>query len=225
LESPLVDLVVVARSCAGSLESVLAALPPRTVRTVIVVDNGSNDQTPLVARDFGAVVLFEGTAGYGAACRRAIAHLEGLPRPPDIVVVMGGDGADDPADIPALLAPMADGAELVIGVADHDRVGGATARVAIGLIGVIYRQKFAGLGRFRAIRFPALVALGLIERGDAFLVEMQVKGLTFGLRIAEVEVSRRPAMVAPEPGSARLKRRVSSTGRVLFQILRHATVR
>lgn len=225
-QAPLVDLVIIARSCAGSLESLLSEVPSRLLRSVIVVDNASTDSTSLVARDAGCVVLYEPTVGFGAACRRAISHLESLPRPPDVVVLMGGDGAEDPADIATLLAPMAEGAELVIGSPEGEDAGppAATERVALGLIGVIYRQKFSGLGRFRAIRFPALVALGLAERGDAFHVEMQIKALTFGLRIAEVPVNARPARVSPDP-SKRLKRAMSSTSRVLFQILRHATVR
>src|SRR5436190_2110149 len=75
-----------------------------------------------VERDAGAVLLFEASVGYGNACRRAVAHLESLPRPPDVVVFLAADGSCDPADIAALLAPIREvGAELVIGV----RRGGA----------------------------------------------------------------------------------------------------
>jgi glycosyltransferase involved in cell wall biosynthesis len=228
----LVDLVVVARNCAGSLGGTLAALPPRELRSTVVVDSGSSDATALVARDAGAVVLFEPTTGYGSACRRAIAHLESLPRPPDVVVFLAGDGSADPADILTLLAPVrADGAELVIGVRQPDaadpRADGAhRERVALGLIGLIYRHQFADMGPSRAIRFPALVALGLTDRGNGWNAEMQVKALRYGLRIAEVPVAYR-APLAGAHGSrvAELKDRMSSTGRILFQILRHATAR
>jgi len=222
-----VDLVVVARNCAGSLGATLAALPPRELRSVVVVDSGSTDATPLIARDAGAVLLHERVAGYGAACRRAIAHLESLPRPPDAVVFMSGDGSVDPADLPALVSPIrSGGAELVIGVAPRGSTeGGAADRVALGLIGLLYRQKFGGLGAFRALRFPALVALGLSDRGDAWNVEMLVKAVRLGLRIAEVPVSLRDSNLMPVSRTAELRQAVSSTGRMLFQILRHATAR
>ena len=221
----MVDLVVVAHDCAGSLAATMAALPARELRSVVVVDAGSTDATPLVARDAGAVLLHERSAGYGAACRRAIVHLESLPSPPDAVVLMAGDGSDDPAEIPALLAPIrSGGAELVVGVA-HEGAGGAADRVALGLIGLLYRQRFGGLGAFRAVRFPALVALGLSERGDAWNVEMTVKGVRLGLRIAEVPVSPRVIHLLPGSRAAELRHSVSSTGRMLFQILRHATAR
>ncbi len=231
-EPLVVDLVVVARNCAGSLGPTLAALPARELRCVVVVDAGSTDATPLVARDAGAVLLHERAAGYGAACRRAITHLENLPRRPDAVVFMPGDGSVDSADIPALIAPIrSGGAELVVGVPPRGPdggggvVAGAADRVALGLIGLLYRQKFGGLGAFRAVRFPALVALGLSDRGEAWNVEMQVKAVRLGLRIAEVAVAPRVIELLPGSRAAELRQTVSSTGRRLLQILRHATAR
>jgi glycosyltransferase involved in cell wall biosynthesis len=220
-----VDLVIVAHNCAGSLGAMLAALPARELRSAVVVDSASTDATSLVARDAGAVLLHEPTEGYGAGCRRAIAHLEALPRPPDVVVFLSADGSDDPRDIGRLLEPIrAGGAELVL--VDRRPVDGeakpaAGDRLALGLIGLLYRHQFADLGRFRAIRFPALVALGLSDRGDAWSVEMQVKALRFGLRIAEVAVASRARPARAEGVRASL----SKTGRKVFQILRHATAR
>jgi glycosyltransferase involved in cell wall biosynthesis len=226
LEPLVVDLVIAAHNCAGSLGATLAALPARELRSVVVVDSASTDATPLVARDAGAVLLHEPSEGYGAACRRAIVHLEALPRPPDVVVFLSADGSDDPRVIGQLLEPMRGpgGAELVLvdrQPADGEYRPGAGDRLALGLIGLLYRHQFADLGRLRAIRFPALVALGLSDRGEGWNVEMQVKALRFGLRIAEVavEAMNRPA----RPGGMRAS--LSSTGRKVFQILRHATAR
>ncbi len=222
----MVDLVIAAHNCAGSLGAILAALPARELRSVVVVDNGSTDATSLVARDAGAVLLHEPAHGYGAACRRAISHLESLPRPPDVVVFMSSDGGDDPADIARLLEPIrGGGAELVL-VDRRDAGGegrpGAGDRLALGLIGLLYRHQFADLGRFRAIRFPALVALGVSDRGEGWNTEMQVKALRFGLRIAEVAASPRHR---PARAGEGVRASLSSTGRKVFQILRHATAR
>jgi glycosyltransferase involved in cell wall biosynthesis len=217
-----VDLVIPAHNCAGSLGATLAALPSRELRSVVVVDSASTDATSLVARDAGAVLLHEQGPGYGAACRRAISHLEALPRPPDVVVFMSSDGSDDPADIARLLLPIRSGsAELVLVDPSHGRGPAAGDRLALGLIGLLYRHQFADLGRFRAIRFPALVALGLSDRGDGWNVEMQVKALRLGLRIDEVTASPRSRPARADSVRASL----SSTGRKVFQILRHATAR
>ena len=176
------DLVIAAHNCAGSLGATLAALPARELRSVVVVDSASTDATALVARDAGAVLLHEPAHGYGAACRRAIGHLESLPRPPDVVVFLSSDGSDPPGEIPLLLEPIRSGsAELVLASPDRsERRRGD--RLALGLIGLLYRHQFADLGRFRAIRFPALVALGVSDRGEGWNTEMQVKALRFGLR-------------------------------------------
>lgn len=194
----------------------LSALPARRVRSVVVVDHGSRDHTSQVARDRGAVVLRE-SGGYGAACRRAIVHLETLPRAPDAVAFVDPAGRADPAALPALLEPLEAGMELALAVAGP---GAAPDRLAVGLIGVLYRHQFAGVDAFRAIRFPALVALGLSDRGTGWNVEMQVKALRLGLKIAEVPVAARA-----DAGDRRARGRLATTGRSLFQILRHATAR
>ncbi len=219
-----VDAVIPARDCADTLGEVLAAIPPRTLRSVLVVDNGSTDLTAQVALDAGAVVRREPYGGYGAACRRAISHFEALPTPPDVVVFMAGDGTDDPADIPALVAPICnDNAELVIGV--RQRVPALGARVALKLIGALYRHRYEDLGPFRAIQFPALIALGLSDRGRGFHVEMQVKAIRYGLRIAEVSL-RHASRISDQAGRLRgIAGSAEATGRMFFQILRHAAAR
>lgn len=223
-----VDVLVVARDHAHVLPATLAEIPMRHIRSVVVVDNGSTDSTASVAHDAGAVVLREPRVGHGAACLRAIAHLAALPRPPDAVVFLAPDGSDDPAEIPRLLEPVrADNAELVIGV--RPPPGSALRRhrprLVLGLIGAIYRHRFESLSPYRAIRFPALVALSLSDRGSAFHLEMQVKALKLGLHVAELPVSARPVAAAPPRPVARLTRSVNTAGRSLFHILRHATTR
>ena len=69
-----------------SLPLVLAALPP--VGRVIVVDNGSTDDSASVAELHGASVVPEPRRGYGSACLAGIKAAEsqttdGFPDPPD----------------------------------------------------------------------------------------------------------------------------------------------
>ena len=130
------DAVVPAHDAATTIGAVLAGLPLRRFRSAIVVDNASSDATAAIARDHGAVVLREGEVGYGAACLTALAHLAQLPRPPDVVVFIPGDGSADPADVPALLPPILDdNAELVIGVRRFTGGGrpGARTRATVRL--------------------------------------------------------------------------------------------
>lgn len=225
----LVDAIVPARNEAATVAAVVAAMP-RVLRSVVVVDNASSDATARSAEDAGAIVVREPRVGYGAACLRGVAHLSTLPRPPDVVVFCAGSGSDDPAEIPNLLQPLRDNLfDLVIG----SRVlGGDALRsrqkagnlVAVHLIQAIYGHKYTDLGPFRAIRYPALIALGMRDGGYGWLVEMQVKALKTGLRIAEVPVSWRA------PGGHRalteeMRETLGAGTKVLFQIFRHATAR
>jgi hypothetical protein len=218
-----VDAVIAARDAAATLPDVLARLPLRQLRSVVVVDQASRDATSAIARDAGALVLRESRGGYGAACLTAIAHLAALPEPPATVAFVPADGRADAADLLSLLAPIADGsAELAIGV----RARGAPIRerVVVGLIRAVYRHQFHDLGPMRAIRFPALIALGMSDRGGGWDVEMQVRALKLGLAIAEVPVTagtaaRTRTLPHAAAGAA------AAGGRSLFHILRHATMR
>ena len=67
------------------IEEVLRRMPGY-VDEVIVVDNGSTDQTPHVAASYGAKVVREDVRGYGRAYKKGFAHATG-----DIVVTLDGD--------------------------------------------------------------------------------------------------------------------------------------
>ncbi len=214
-----VDVVVPARNAESALPGQLALLTSRDVRSVIVVDRGSSDGTAGIARDRGAIVLREPSGGYGASCQRAMAHFTELPEPPDVVLFVPADASMREGDLAALLSPIGDkDAELTIGVRG---AGGALRdKVVLGLIEAVYRHRFHDAGPVRAIRYPALVALGMSDRGDGWNVEMLVRGLKLGLGVMEVAVG---------DGSPRTRLGVREAavagGRSLFHILRHATVR
>ena len=208
---PLIDVVVPARDDAATLAALLAGIPHRAIRSTVVVDRASNDRTVEVARDAGALVLHEHTGGYGAACARALAHFSSLPRVPDVVVFVPGDRAAAAPAIPTLVAPIADrGVELVLGVETGKRR--VAEKLVTGLIETVYRHRWTGVGPVRAGKFPALVALGMRDRGAGWDVEMLVRAVKLGLSCDEVVL----------PGD-KSDDRVS--GRALLHILRHATMR
>jgi glycosyltransferase involved in cell wall biosynthesis len=67
---------------------------------IIVIDDGSEDKTSLIADQAGAKVLKHPyNIGNGAAVKTGIRHAEG-----NVIVMLDGDGQHDPADIPRLLA-------------------------------------------------------------------------------------------------------------------------
>ena len=67
---------------------------------VVVVDNGSTDDTAAIARAGGATVVSEPRRGYGYACWAGIRAAVDA----EVIVLLDGDAADDPADLPRILA-------------------------------------------------------------------------------------------------------------------------
>jgi glycosyltransferase involved in cell wall biosynthesis len=83
---------------------------------IVVVDDGSSDGTADVLRRLKSrvarlrVILFRRNFGQTAALQAGIAHARG-----DVLITMDGDGENDPADIPKLLAALEKGVDMVCG--------------------------------------------------------------------------------------------------------------
>ena len=194
-----------------ALPYVLREIPRPPVRRVVVADNGSTDATAEVAVENGAEVVHEPERGYGAACLRALAHLDSDP--PDIVVFLDGDYSDHPDELPSLIQPILEGrADVVIGsratgrrergaLTPQQRVGNAIASTALGLL---YGVRYTDLGPFRAVRWETLEHLQMCDRNYGWTVEMQIKAARQRIPYCEVPVSyRRRIGVSKVSGTVR----------------------
>lgn len=84
------------------------------VDKVVVVDDGSSDNTAEIAQSLGAfVVRHAKNLGYGAALRSCFYTAQELGA--DAMVVIDSDGQHNPDEIPKLLTPLKQGFDLVIG--------------------------------------------------------------------------------------------------------------
>jgi glycosyltransferase involved in cell wall biosynthesis len=196
MPAPRISVVIPALNEESSLPLVLQSIVRFGLHEIVVVDNGSTDRTAEVARSAGARVIREPRRGYGSACLAGIAALDR----PDMVVFLDADHSDDPADLAAVLAPIAEGrADLVIGsrVLGTREPGALLPQAIIGnwiatrLIAVLWGVRFTDLGPFRAIRADALARLDMRDRDFGWTVEMQVKAARAGLRCVEVPVAYR----------------------------------
>ena len=109
-------IAVPAHNEEASLPDTLAELAASAPRLdVVVVDDGSEDATAEVARSAGVPVLvLPVNLGVGAALQTAFRYA--LEEGYDVTVQLDADGQHDPADLPALLAPvLEDRADLSIG--------------------------------------------------------------------------------------------------------------
>jgi glycosyltransferase involved in cell wall biosynthesis len=180
---------------AESIASVVAEMPRHVVDRVIVADGGSTDGTPDKARAAGAEVIAVGR-GYGLACLKGAQAADTA----SIVVFMDGDGADDPAAMHVLVAPVRSGAYdfVIASRALGEREPGSMAwhqllagRIAGILTRLLYGVRYTDMCAYRAIRRDTLLALGMCELTYGWNLEMQMRVARAGLRVLEVPVSYR----------------------------------
>jgi len=220
-----VTVIIPTRNEAQAIGRVLADIPSEMVNEVIVVDNHSSDDTPAIAARMGARVISEDRRGYGQACLTGIASAT----TPDVVVFLDGDYSDRPAELPLLLAPIAEGrADITIGSRIRGpRTAGALPWhslfgnwLAARLISNLFGLKISDLGPFRAARADALRAIGLEETTYGWAVELILKGASRGFRIVEVPVSYHPR-IGKSKISGTVKGTIGATWFILSRIARY----
>jgi len=180
-----------------TLSMVLGDIRKELVDEVVVVDNGCSDRTPLIAREWGATLLFEPRKGYGYPCLKGIEYLKG--ENPDVVVFLDGNYSDHPDEIIKLIDPIVkEDFDLVLGsrVMGKSEKGALRFPVRFGnllattLIRIFYGFKYTDLGPFRAIKFNRLLDLDMKDN-LAWTIEMQLKAVKRNYKIIEVPVSYR----------------------------------
>lgn len=172
-------IVVFCKNEAGMLGKLLAGMPRKIAGVkkieVCVLDDGSNDGSPDIARKHSAVVMADG-AGKGLAFRFRQAVDLALAQKADIMATIDGDMQYLPKDIPAIVAPVVEGrADLAAADRFTDPQTGRQFRPAnmplgkyIGnklgtkVIGRLSKQKFRDVtSGFRAYNREALFALNV----------------------------------------------------------------
>jgi glycosyltransferase involved in cell wall biosynthesis len=221
IQRPLVVIPAVdeEESIGGVLAAVRAANPGISI---VVVDDGSHDETARIAREAGSPVLSHATnIGVGGAMRTGFlyAHLGGF----DAVIQVDGDGQHDPAHIPAILAGLKD-FDVVVGnrfgpgsTYDMGRLRRTAARLLSRVVSIHVRRGisdatsgFRGTGP-RAIRMFAH-HYPTEYLGDT--VESLVLAAKAGLSVGEVPVGMGPR-TAGNP-SQNLVKSVGHLARALF---------
>jgi glycosyltransferase involved in cell wall biosynthesis len=185
------DVVLPMLDEAEAIEAVLAAMPAGY--RPIVVDNGSTDGSPELARAAGALVVSEPQRGFGAACWAGLEAADA-----DVVCFMDADGSLDPGDLPTVADPVLAGtADLVLAARDaqrgawppHARLANRYLAHQVGRrTGVDLRD----LGPMRAMGREALLGLGMEDRRFGWPLEMVLRAGAAGWRIEEVTVPYRP---------------------------------
>lgn len=159
---------------------------------ILVVDDGSTDNTRHVATMYKATVLSNGkNQGKGYALRKGFQHAQG-----DIIVTVDADGAHKPKEIPNLIQPLFNGVDITAGsrfigprkdsTSRLNRLGNILFNIVIMILtGKLITDSQTG---FRAFKRHALLRVGLQSIGYEIETEVTVKGLKNGFVVREVPI-------------------------------------
>jgi glycosyltransferase involved in cell wall biosynthesis len=168
-------------------------------KQIIVVDDGSTDGTADIADEWrngrdDVIVLRKPQGGKGSAIRLAIPHIEG-----DIAVIQDADLEYDPADVPALIEPITQGAaDVVFG----SRLSGGRPqraymfwhlvgnRVLSLITNVLYNTTLRDMETgYKAFRSDVLRSLELSQNDFGIEPELTAKVCKRKLRIYELPIA------------------------------------
>ena len=187
-----VSLVIPTLNEAQNLPHVFARLPLHEVFEVIVVDGHSVDDTQAVARELHPatrIVLQDGV-GKGDALACGFAAARG-----DIIVMLDADGSTDPAEIPAYLDALFDGADVAKGSrflpeAGSEDITGVRAlgnRCLTGIVNLLFGTRYTDLCYgYNAFWSEILPTLDVSCNGFEVETLINVRIAKAGMKVTEV---------------------------------------
>jgi glycosyltransferase involved in cell wall biosynthesis len=160
---------------------------------VIVVDNGSTDGSPEIARDAGARVINEQRRGYGSAYAAGFAAARG-----EYIVMGDGDDTYDFDEVARFVEPLRSGADMVMGSRFKGRIhkGAMPALhryvgnpVLTGILNLFYQTGVSDAHcGMRGLRREVLERMDLRTPGMEFASEMVIRASKAGLQIEEIPI-------------------------------------
>ena len=205
---------------AGSIAGVVEGCKAHAA--VVVIDDGSSDDTGRVAEEAGAEVLSMPTnEGKGAALQQGFAHA--IAAGCDAVITLDGDGQHDPAEIPSFLAAARDDPvlDMVIGCRMQDPAGMPwlrlmTNRVMSAVVSWLCGQRVLDTQcGYRLMRTRMLRRLSLRATHYDIESELLVQACRSGSKVVEIPVR---TIYAGQESKIRV---VRETGKFLALVWRH----
>jgi glycosyltransferase involved in cell wall biosynthesis len=204
-------VVMPAYNAAKTLRITYADLPPALVDQVILVDDGSSDDTVKIARELG-LELFVHNRNYGYGANQKTCYREALKAGADIIVMVHPDYQYDPKLLPKIVEPIENNeADVVLGsrlmAGNPMRQGMPWWKYVSNRFLTFLENQTFGLRLseyhtgYRAYRREALETVNLETNSDNFLFDQEIiaQFVDCGVRIREVPV---PARYFPEASSA-----------------------
>lgn len=164
------------------------------LQNILIIDGGSSDRTPEIAKEKGARVISQrGSGGKGQAIREAFEYIDA-----PYVLMADGDGTYRPEDAKTMLSPLLSGeAEHVIGNRFANKESGAMTLLnhfgnyMIQRAFRIIHREYPGdiLSGYRAFTRESIERMYLTEEGFGIETEMTVECVKHGIRTEEVPIT------------------------------------
>jgi glycosyltransferase involved in cell wall biosynthesis len=206
-----VVVVMPAYNAAKTLHMTYAELPHNLVDLVILVDDGSSDDTVRIARELG-LELFVHNRNYGYGANQKTCYREALKAGADIIVMVHPDYQYDPTLLPQIIEPIQNGsADVVLG---SRLLGGNVMKQGMPWWKFVSNRFLTGLENrifglrlseyhtgYRAYRREVLESVNFDMNSDNFIFDQEIMAqfVAIGARVAEVPV---PTRYFPQASSA-----------------------
>jgi len=200
---PKVVVVMPAYNAAKTLHMTYAELPRDVVDLVIVVDDGSSDETVRIARDLG-LELFVHNRNYGYGANQKTCYREAMKAGAGVIVMVHPDYQYDPTLLPQVIQPILDGrADVVLGsrlLGGHPMSQGmpwwkyVSNRFLTALENRVFGLRLAEYHTgYRAYRREVLESVNFEMDSDNFIFDQEIMAqvVEAGFRISEVPVPTR----------------------------------
>ena len=227
---PRVVVVMPAYNAAKTLPMTYADLPRELVDLVILVDDGSSDETVRVALELG-LTLFTHNRNYGYGANQKTCYREALKAGAEIVVMVHPDYQYDPTLLPEIIRPIQEGrAGIVLG----SRLLGTSPmkqgmpwwkyhsnRFLTRLENLVFGLKLSEYHTgYRAFHREVLESLNLAMNSDSFIFDQEIlaQAVDLGAQITEVPV---PTRYFPLASSASFPQSVVYGLRILWLLFRY----
>jgi glycosyltransferase involved in cell wall biosynthesis len=227
---PKVVVVMPAYNAGRTLRMTYEELPKDTIHAVILVDDGSTDETLQIARDL-KLEVFVHDRNYGYGANQKTCYAEAVKAGADIIVMVHPDYQYDPRLVPQIIAPLLSGeADVVLG----SRLKEGTAlqqgmpwwkyyanRFLTGVENLAFGLHLSEFHTgYRAFRREVLETVNYSMNSDGFIFDQDIiaQVVAAGYSIAEIPV---PTRYFPEASSASFGQSVIYGSKILWLVVRY----